>query len=466
MEASRGKTSSRVLLSALLLCILSAGVVLAQEGQPQFGGAYAALDERRQQLVNNWVARFAKTTGQAVEPGPFYDDLLSLSTKTTFDAVTHALLTTRLTDPSGESLGDALALVERLESVRGEVTGARGDRQFRMYVRLKPGALDTLERSQQFRRGLDNSVYHKGYPINYRGQGGVPSVQFSVSRDGRRADIDVDYRSSSFPVGLFNGHLTSSNSDVRAGNNYDRHLNRWTGFQNWWRGFFGIRQDRAPDARNAAGPLSIPRTPRIGRKNIDAMVLDFLTAWLLEGDVMAAMGYISERSYACLAQDSDEPLNFDRGVAPFQLMVNLKSAYESLGPHSSLDGLTVGTRLVTPALRVVRQPHHAQFVIYAVPDDVAAAFDCESQLTLGDPAKARRAYGNYYGATFYIAGRRDVPVASSGPGTRDIGKSRRGRWESTTRERRHPIPRRSPRLYASRRIRHWYRRHGTSSRAG
>ena len=134
------------------------------------------------------------------------------------------------------------------------------------------------------------------------------------------------------------------------------------------------------------------------------MVYDFLQAWLIEGDVVATMGYVSERAYACLAQDSDDPSDFDRGMAPFQLMTQLKAARDELGPHSSLDGLTVGSRLARPALRVVRQPHDAQFVIYAVPDDVAAAFDCESQLTPGDARKVPRVYGHYYGATFFVTG--------------------------------------------------------------
>ena len=43
------------------------------------------------------------------------------------------------------------------------------------------------------------------------------------------------------PLALFNGHLSASNSDVRSGGNYDRHANRWSGFQNWWRNLFGIR---------------------------------------------------------------------------------------------------------------------------------------------------------------------------------------------------------------------------------
>ncbi len=58
-----------------------------------------------------------------------------------------------------------------------------------------------------------------------------------------------------------------------------------------------------------------------------------------------------------------------------------------------------------PALRVVTQPHHASSSSTRCPDDVAAAFDCESQVTLGDPKQVKRAYGNYFGATFLVDGR-------------------------------------------------------------
>lgn len=188
--------SRRVIIGAVLLAMVSTAATTAQQTTPNFGGAYAGLDERRQQLIDDWISRFVRTTGQAVHPGPFYDDIVPLSAKTTFDAVTHALMTTRLTDRSGASLGDALGLVEPVEAVRDEVAGARGDGQFRMYARLKPGALDTLSRSQEFKRGPDNAVYRKGYPINYRGQGGVPSIQISValapiSRSSTRRAVQV-----------------------------------------------------------------------------------------------------------------------------------------------------------------------------------------------------------------------------------------------------------------------------------
>ena len=38
---------------------------------------------------------------------------------------------------------------------------------------------------------MDNTVFHKGFPINYRQNGGTPSIQFSLSTDKTRADIDV-----------------------------------------------------------------------------------------------------------------------------------------------------------------------------------------------------------------------------------------------------------------------------------
>jgi len=407
-------TLLRLLHRLTLACCVASTAALAsvrgQQEEVRFGGAYAGLEARRQQLVNNWVARFGRVTGKPVEPAPFYDDVLSVSAKTTFDAVTHALMTTALTDSSGASLGDALALVDRVDTVRGEVDGAASDRQFRLYVRLVPGAADTLARSQQFKRGMDNSVYHKGYPINYRAQGGVPSIQISIAPDQVHSDIDVDYRSSTFPVSLLNGHLSASNSDVRAGSNFDKHLNRWAGFENWWNSFFGVHsRERAPAPTGSSTPRQKP--PRAGKARIEVMVNDFLKAWLIEGDIVTAMGYISERSFACLAQQSDDPSGFDRGLAPIQLMVNLKSAHDSLGPRQSLEGLVAGTRLTKPGLRVVSQRYDPQFILYSVPDDIAAAFDCQSQFTLADPAKVKRAYGDYFGSTFYIAGRRDTPVA-------------------------------------------------------
>jgi len=233
----------------------------------------------------------------------------------------------------------------------------------------------------------------------------------SIAMDGRLADVDVDYRAASFPVMLFNGHLSAANSDVRAGNNAERHAARWTGFQNWWRSFFGVRLERAPDAGEATPAVALPKIPRAGKLDIKAMVPDFLRAWLLEGDAVAAMGYVSERSYACLAQDAPDPSAFDRGLAPFQILVTLKAAHEAIGKHSSLEGLTTGVPLTIPGLRAVSHPHHTEFVLYNVADDLAARFDCASRLTPGAPTKGSREYGQHFAVSFRIAGpRRDTSI--------------------------------------------------------
>ena len=144
-----------------------------------------------------------------------------------------------MTDSQGKSLGRAIDLVAAVDQVMGEESGAGGDMQFRLYVYLKPNAVDILSRSQEFFHDKDNSVYHKGFPICYRLKNGPPSIQFSISRDHKLSDVDVDYRSSGFPKGLVNGHLTAANSDVRAGNNLARHDGRWSGLNGWWRDVFG-----------------------------------------------------------------------------------------------------------------------------------------------------------------------------------------------------------------------------------
>ena len=125
-------------------------------------------------LTTGWRASRPRPAS-SWSPAPFYDEILAVSSKTTFDAVTHALMTTPLTDAAGAQLAglpDALALIDRVESIRGQVPGAPGDHQFRLYVRLVPSALDTLARSREFKRGVANTIFHKGYPTNYRAQGG------------------------------------------------------------------------------------------------------------------------------------------------------------------------------------------------------------------------------------------------------------------------------------------------------
>jgi hypothetical protein len=398
-------------LSAALLVFIptSAAQETNESGQEvrYFGGSYSTLAPGQTRLIEDWVQSFIEVTGREIDSETFYDEYIRLSTKTTFDAVTHALMMTTLTDGSETSLGTALDLVAHMETVKGKIKGERGDRQFRMYVKLVPDAIEKLNKSREFNRAADNTIYHKGYPINYRQSGSIPSIQISIAHSGDRADIDVDYRSSKFPVALFNGHLTASNSDVRAGDNHERHNSRWEGFANWWRNLFGVRlrnEDYVDDV--TLDEYVIPEFPRAGKGKLQDAVYDFLKAWLVEQKPNQAMAYFSERSYACV--EVTEAVE-NRGMIPVVLLAGMQEIVNVVGKPDDLADVVVGVRFNDRALRLVRQPYHELFVLYGVRDDVALTFDCANRTQVADASSIRapHEFGNYYGSIFYIQGPAD-----------------------------------------------------------
>jgi len=378
----------------------------------QFQGTYESLSAPQKALIDDFLARFRKVIGKPVDASELYRNS-PISSRTTFEAVTHALSHSRRTDAQGASLGTALDLVARLDAVKGQVPKSRGDLQFRIYAQLVPEAMDILNRCQEFHRGADNTVYHKGYPVCYRQAGGAPSIQLSLAADGKRADIDVDYRSSKFPSALFNGHLSSSNSDVRAGNNVDRHNNRWTGLSGWWRNLFGLPTTVGVDEKQVKTSEGlIPKTPRAGKGKIDAAVTDFLTAWLLEQRPEQAMAYISPRTFQCLQpEDPDQPP--DLGMAPFRVLKSMAEVNQSLGTLKSLRGVLASVPLTNPVLRPVQHATPDLFKLYSLPDHAGESIRCEGGQLLTDvpPAPAKPAYGKYYIASFHLdAG--DIPGAA------------------------------------------------------
>src|SRR6187399_2748860 len=163
-----------------------------QDATGGYGAKYSSLKPEQKALVDDWIKRFSATVQKKVDSEEAYDKLPQ-SMKTTFNAVTHALLSMQLTDESGQKLGPAIQIVDKLDTVKGEVPGTRGDGQFRIFVQLKPDKLGLLDKSREFRRTEDNTVYHRGFPICYRSKPDVPSIQVSASPDKTRADIDVDY---------------------------------------------------------------------------------------------------------------------------------------------------------------------------------------------------------------------------------------------------------------------------------
>jgi hypothetical protein len=368
------------------------------------GGVYADLTPAQKQLIDEWLGRISAETGRSVDVPSLYASL-TLSARTTFNAVTHALAQTPLSDQSGAPTKlTALDLVAKIVAIAGSIPDAGGDKQFRMYVQLRPDAQKTLESSREFSRQVDNTVYHKGFPICFRGAGGTPSIQFSLAVDGTRGDIDVDYRSSAFPLMLINGHLTASNSDVRAGNNGDRHNGHWAGLMAWWRGFMGLpavvaSAASAPDADGSAA--TEPRLG-VGTKPEDA-IRDFLTAWLIERKPGIAVGYLAPRALACL--EAERGLPIDRAAARGQIVNAMASVNALLGPLTRLTDAVRGVALSGPRGREINQSYRDAFVMYDVREDLVEALDCENRIHPEqiDAAKARStAFGKYVGALLQL----------------------------------------------------------------
>jgi hypothetical protein len=394
------------LVPGLAACLLAASIAggFAQERQvepPQtFGATYDELSDAQRVLLDGFFQRAAGILGVPINPRERYD-AAPLSSRSTFGAVTHALLASSLTDRrSGQPLGRTIDLIDYVEGVRGQVTGAPGDQQFRVYVALEPGAREIVDNAKEFRRTADNAFFHQGYPVSYR-QDGYPSIQISMSRDAARADIDIDYRSSRFPIALVNGHLSASNSDVRAGN-VDRHNGRWSGLVNWWDGMIGSLFAGEADVPEDA-PQAFPAMPRAGSKTIDLAVDDFLTSWLVEGRPNLAVAYVDPAAYDCLAQRLEKDGQaIDRGLASLQLFARMKRINGIVGPRTSLAGTIRPRRLPDPALRVVDHKHQDQYAIYGVPRALAERMSCASRTSFGvlPPTtvnrERREVYENFY----------------------------------------------------------------------
>ena len=127
------KTTSLKCLLWMLLCGVSVlplagfqnpGSQQAQGEPRSFGGTFKTLQSPQQRLMVEWVRRFNSTANQNVDAEKAYD-AARLSMRTTFDAVTHALMNTKLTSKDGRSLGTALDLIDILDDIAGRAGGTR-----------------------------------------------------------------------------------------------------------------------------------------------------------------------------------------------------------------------------------------------------------------------------------------------------------------------------------------------------
>jgi hypothetical protein len=233
-------------------------------------------------------------------------------------------------------------------------------------------------------------VYHVGYPHSYRQIGKEPNMQFSLSEEGLRADIDVDYRSSRSPRALFNGHLTSANSDVRVGENPRLHNARWNGFIAWWQDVFGRLNDPTEPNRDPLNgdrppvPTLLPSDRPLGAapERIEDTVQEFLTDWLVRRQYDQALDALSPHAYACLNLDDSagsEALPADQ--AQLRLRELMSYVVDELGRTAGLTDAIVAVRPRDPARKVLDHPFSREFMLTPVGDREAQQFRCGQGVT-------------------------------------------------------------------------------------
>jgi hypothetical protein len=374
---------------------------------------YAELEPERQKLFAAYTQMVNAKSGDVVPPEERFA-ALSPSQQTTYDGVTHALMRSPLTDQQGQPLGTAFDLVTGVERIAGQETGRGGDQQFRLYVTLRPDARETLARSREFVRSHENTVYHAGYPHSFRLGSGVPSVQFSLSEDGLNADIDVDYRTSKAPQSLFNGHLTSSNSDVRAGNNSQRHGRRWTGFADWWSALFGdVVFRESAEAPTATGPIGTApsRTPGELPPNrpaaapipevADAMQ-EFLADWLIRRNYREAQSFLAPDVLACVADSLEmDPKTPEDRLRRASLELLERSA-RSWGRPRRLAEAMNPVFPWSPAVRVVKHAFDRDFTIVEAPTELGRSYECGATPPTAFKPTMTPEYGTYYAALLQV----------------------------------------------------------------
>jgi len=370
------------------------------DSSQEIGKSYSKLRPEQKRLVDDYIRHYNQTTGSKVVPQEAYDNA-RLSIRTTFDAVTHALLKAKLTDLQGKNLGYAIDLVDAVDEVMGEESAVGGDRQFRVYVYLTSNAVAILTKSQEFFRDRDNTIYHKGFPICYRLKNGPPSIQFSISRDGKMADVDVDYRSSGFPKSLVNGHLTAANSDVRAGNNLDKHDERWAGLNGWWREVFGLfGSGGKPPKEEATDRLGhIPVNPAVkADQGIDKSAHDFLKSWVVDKQPNLSVAYFSRRSYPCLEainQKNRKPMA--PGMIRLGVMMAMSKFSTTTGTVGSVAGVFEPADQWLQELKQAKNAFPTEFRLVSVPSDIGADVEC---VAVPDDEIGKRPKERFYGTAF------------------------------------------------------------------
>lgn len=436
MKSMSNRKMTVLLLTLALSPMLPIGAQQAAKPSQAELYKYQRLKGRQVTLFDQWAAEQNKKNGTNLHPAIIYSSLTT-SQCSTFEAVTHALSRSRLNDDKGQPLRQsALELVTAVNEIAGQVKGLGSDQQFRLYVTLVPDAQEVLTQAREFFRDKDNTVFHKEYPINFRQRGRVPTIQFSIAKDGTQADIDVDYRSSRPPQALVNGHLRAANSDIRVGGNYLGHVRRWFGLIRWWR--IILDPDAVAEFENTGTATTSvaaarPATPPVGSaptltpaqisaaQEVARAMNDFLTMWLIKRDRRRADDFLTKHPVACANLDDDqenETASGQMAIREFALLLDV--GMQAKGKRRTLDEAVAAIEPWDPELVFVNHPYKQFFALRSIQRDEAAEYMCESTRMAGDP----NAYGHFHLTNFTLKLERD-----NGGGLELLWTKEEGRWQ-------------------------------------
>jgi hypothetical protein len=221
------------------------------------------------------------------------------------------------------------------------------------------------------------------------------------------------YRGSKAPQSFFNGHLTSSNSHVRSGDNSQRHTRRWSGFANWWSDVFGGVKfgDVARETDSPFGdmptrpPSSVPPNRPIGASipDIADAVQEFLTDWLIRRNYQEAFAFFAPDILPCVADSMDmNPKTSQERLQRASLQLLEKTANQWGRPTS----LTQAMNPVipwTPAVRIVKHAFDQDFTIVEAPTELGAQYGCGvTPPRKYVPSTTMQQYGTYYGTLLQV----------------------------------------------------------------
>lgn len=370
---------------------------------PGFAGKYSQLDPAQRRLVDDWFRRFSEAINKPVAAEEGYDNL-PLSVKTTFNAVTHALRQTPLTDASGAQLGEtAISIIDKLDNVAGKVPGAGGDEQFRIYVQLKSETLDILKKSKEFKRGPDNAQF-----VLYDVREDLAEQFNCVNQLDPGAISPKAARSQAF--GKYVGAVFRLKAGRETGETV---VTVWAKEGGYWKLISydvepELEKYRIPNLTPAAvaaapGPTYVQGDPGLIRAGVD-----FLDKWFIRGQVDQAFEYLSASCYPCLnlyrSEGTPEPQTLDE--AGRMIRQGMERIGGIAGKAQKLQDAIAAPQPEHPDIRLVKHAASKAFVVASMPDYMAETVDCTKRKPGEEPdfqQPGTKKYGDYYAIGFRLA---------------------------------------------------------------